>query len=276
MPVHNLDKYQLAPNVSRAILDAVRVLEHRQASLLISTLPFVIEKALECVAENAIRVGNDVGWDHYLGNQRIGIVGTSLGVLALSQSPSERYRDLLHSATNTLIRTQHAVGGWTTRSLGVDKGHPVTVSTGYAMLALTSCGQETTHQDVIAKAADWLVKTQRPDGGWAAWFSGEHSQVTSTTLALTALAKAGLHPTVQRRAMEWILLLNSRMEGGGSHRLNAIHPFRLHLHILAEQYMHLWKRVSHLSLRQLRTVLTGYSVVVHRATLGRMQAKWLW
>ncbi|QJX00198.1 2,3-oxidosqualene cyclase [Frigoriglobus tundricola] len=89
----------------------------------------------------------------------------------------------------------------------------LTYGTFHAVRGLRAAGYSPTGP-ALRRAADWLIRHQKPDGGWGEHFSGclrqeyvEHpeSQATMTSwalLALTELVGTG-HPAVQRGA-EWL------------------------------------------------------------------------
>jgi len=89
----------------------------------------------------------------------------------------------------------------------------LTYGTFHAVRGLRATGYPST-SPALRRAADWLIRHQKPDGGWGEHFSGclrqeyvEHSesQATMTSWALLALAEiVGTdHPVVQRGA-EWL------------------------------------------------------------------------
>lgn len=103
----------------------------------------------------------------------------------------------------------------------------LTYGTFHAVRGLRAAGVSADHA-ALRRAAEWLVRHQKPDGGWGEHFRGcleqryiEHldSQATMTSWAVLALTElVGIdHPAV-RRGAEWLV----SHRGDGSHSREAV------------------------------------------------------
>jgi hypothetical protein len=95
-----------------------------------------------------------------------------------------------------LLGSQNADGGWPFRN-----GQSWTEPTALALLYLSDSGNPT---NALAKARNWLIKRQRPDGSWPV-----NDQVLTsswvTSLALLALAKDAMAVTQCKIAADWVI-----------------------------------------------------------------------
>jgi hypothetical protein len=165
-------------------------------------LSSALEKSREFIEASCNHVGDLWGWDHNLDvKERLGTIGTSLALIALSRFPG-RSRDLIEKAVTTLIKIQHPNGGWGTRSIQ-DSGVPVVHSTAYAILAL-NCMKRAEDRVVLNKAVSWLKKAQAREGGWGVDEKSKSQLITPTTLALQALHTTGSSSSSEL-AIKWLI-----------------------------------------------------------------------
>lgn len=99
----------------------------------------------------------------------------------------------LQDCCSRLLSVQNADGGW-----GYQGGSSWTEPTAYALLAV---GRQPDASEAASRARKWLLRNQRPDGGFAPRPSvAESTWVT----ALAVLAEIG-RDADERRAVEWLL-----------------------------------------------------------------------
>lgn len=117
----------------------------------------------------------------------------TLGLASLSKA--ERQPNILGLAmTEFLLKKQNSDGGWPYLN-----GGSWTEPTVYATLALLAAGQTAPAK----RAIDWILRTARPDGGWASRPGvGESSWVTALA---TLLPEEYLAEEPRRRAIDWLL-----------------------------------------------------------------------
>ena len=95
-----------------------------------------------------------------------------------------------------LLQAQNRDGGW-----GYQKGSSWTEPTALALLALTA---QRGSSDVCTAGTQWLVRTQREDGGWAPQVAVEQSTWV-TSLAALALAGSNHSREHHRRSIAWLV-----------------------------------------------------------------------
>jgi len=151
------------------------------------TIQKALKKSQDFLITSRNILKDEWGWDHNLDvTKRIGIIGTSLGILTLSCFPPSSTIDLFYRTANTLVKKQLPAGGWGTRSMS-DGDVPVVHSTAYALLALSSLGIQD-YKSAIEKGVTWLNRAQR-NGAWGVDAQSESQLVTPTTLSVIALSK---------------------------------------------------------------------------------------
>ncbi|MFY1701330.1 prenyltransferase [Micromonospora sp. WMMA1923] len=107
------------------------------------------------------------------------------GGAAVPGPAADRYRSAVHRLEGLLLDQQHDDGTWH------DRWH---ASPYYATLccalALAGYGRTPAVAPALARAARWVLATQRPDGSWGRW----HGTPEETAYALHLLAVAGGEP----------------------------------------------------------------------------------
>jgi squalene-hopene/tetraprenyl-beta-curcumene cyclase len=137
----------------------------------------------------------------------------------LPDSLRSRLDRAIARATAFLRRTQEPDGPWAPLWFGnehePDESNRV-YGTSRALLALADTGLA---PDCAARAADWLLRAQKPDGGWSGGLAPSPASVEETALAVESLA-AVIHrdpatrPHIEaglRRGVEWLVV---RVEDG--------------------------------------------------------------
>lgn len=169
-------------------------------------------KAQELLESDFIETDLEQGWYHFLREQRVGILGTAAGIVALCQiDDSSPY---IYKATTQLIETQIASsdpvfdGGWGIASL---KHTPICESTCWCAYALYLAGISVMHS-ALQRALAWIISNQNDDKGWGG-ARGYPSRTYPTALAIRALSS--LSPSAQaiQPAVQW--LENNQCSDGG-------------------------------------------------------------
>jgi squalene-hopene/tetraprenyl-beta-curcumene cyclase len=123
---------------------------------------------------------NRRGTDWLLGNQEADgswfgrwganhVYGTGAVVPALVRAGVSRRHPAIRRAVSWLEAHQNEDGGWgeDLRSYEdpawIGRGSSTASQTAWALLALDAAGQRS---GAVARGVQWLVETQRPDGGW--------------------------------------------------------------------------------------------------------------
>jgi hypothetical protein len=121
-----------------------------------------------------------------------------------------------------LVRIQMPSGGFQGGTIGESPVVPVTFNTGQTLIGLAAGVSEfgSTYSDAMVKAADWLVKTQDPDGCWrkhSTPFAALGEKTYEAHVAWGLLEAARLEPgrgyaEAAMRNMHWAL---SQQDSGG-------------------------------------------------------------
>jgi squalene-hopene/tetraprenyl-beta-curcumene cyclase len=116
-----------------------------------------------------------------------------------------RIDQALPRAVSYLVRTQRSDGAWAPLWFG-NQHAPDDINLTYGASRVLRAGEvfSPTHDSgwrgAMARAADWLLRAQNPDGGWGG-DSGTPSSVEETALAIDALAGAGPFVAHHRAAL---------------------------------------------------------------------------
>lgn len=212
--IENLN-YHIGNNSLTNEIKTIKHIAEKETNLSKFTdLLFAINSTIKAIKDSTNVVNKQVGWDHNLDIKgRLGIIGTSIGILALTQRDAASSIDILLNASKTLISKQHPVGGWGTTSLQ-EGGFPVAHSTAFAIWALSTVNIKE-QQDQIKQGINWLEKIQK-GGGWGIDKSAEITMTTPTTLALMALCKTGVNKKAQDDAIQWLIRAKHSREGWGA------------------------------------------------------------
>lgn len=142
-------------------------------------------------------------------------------ILALTATGNKKeYMDEVEYATEQLIKLQTPDGGWGYGSMVADAAHLQYVI--YGLYAAQQWGVKIP-TEVWTKAVSWLIKLQRPDGGWN--YSGEgmgpfavDSYGSMTATAVMGLKAAGLGPSNEatKRGIDWLTKYYSITRNPGS------------------------------------------------------------
>ena len=144
------------------------------------------------------------------GEWLVGMQSSNGGFAFLSKVDREKYRDAIHAAISFLRAEQEPDGSWFGRW-----GTNYVYGT-WSVLAGLECAGESPQQLYIRRAADWLKRMQRSDGGWGEDNEsyadpGKTGQDPRSTSFQTAWAVLGLvaadevHGDATRRGVEYLL-----------------------------------------------------------------------
>jgi len=161
-------------------------------------------------------VKNDTGsgWYHFLGEGRIGILGTAAGIMTMAQiNPRSNF---VFDSANYLVQEQICSkdkiqdGGWGIVSIG---NIAICESTTWCTLALCEAGLGK-DKNTVGRAISWLISNQNDDGGWGA-AKPYTSRTYSTSMAIQSIGKSPVFQEagIVQNAAEW--LLSSQNSDGG-------------------------------------------------------------
>ena len=101
---------------------------------------------------------------------------------------------------SNLTASQNPDGGWSYRS-----GGSATEPTALALLALAASGEQ--RASAFLRGADWLRRTQRPDGGWAPRPNVERSTWVTSLALLVPMDGLGVR---REAAVQWVVRTSGR------------------------------------------------------------------
>lgn len=180
---------------------------------LINNRSTSIDRALKKVMLLSKEFNEGVGWDHFLDiEDRLGVIGTSIGIITLQQLPSFETITFIERAQKLLISMQLETGGWGTRGI-LDNNEPIVHSTAFAIWALSSSSSQQC-KDSIQKAVSWLKKIQSSKTGvWGVDKFGSPALTTATTLVLIALSASKSEEKLIKSCVDW--LISAQTPNGG-------------------------------------------------------------
>ncbi len=177
----------------------------------VSQIKKVLASAQQFLENEFTDLGTDCGWYHFLGEHRVGILGTAAGIISLASI--DRGSPLISKAANQLMRAQIASagqiedGGW---GLASTNQTPVTESSAWCAYALYLSGLPVSSQP-LERARKWLEDNQNDDGGWGG-AKGYQSRTYSTSIALRTLTSLAPHSHAIDEGVTWIER-NQRSDG---------------------------------------------------------------
>lgn len=194
----------LAPNVQDVIKHALQYVKIASMSKTLSRLGEAIEKGYRYVLEHTSTKEGYIGWDHFLGQGRIGNIGTALGVLILCRGGIRSH--CIDEAVTYLKDNVSTDGGWGIRSI-MDTGEEISIteSTLYALDALICAGVD--HSDrSISNGIDWLSEMQHSTGGWgsARFRAASSPHVFTTAFAISVLSGVNYDCKKLENAIDWL------------------------------------------------------------------------
>jgi 8-oxo-dGTP pyrophosphatase MutT (NUDIX family) len=198
-------RFDLAPNVEEALQDSVRYANRLKNIRRLDRISESVNKAGSFLCASTSTKGGHIGWDHFLRQGRIGVIGTALGVESLCMTGSRG--NLIEEGIRTLENEILPDGGWGLRSIS-DAGEKISVteSTLHVLSALLSSGKNQMNQ-AIRNGADWLLDLQHETGGWgtAKFRRAYLPRVFTTAFAISVLAKVDRSCSALSRAADWLL-----------------------------------------------------------------------
>lgn len=196
IPVEDLDGINLAPNIGTAIKDALDYYYNYSIDTNFN-IKSLIDDIINNVANNKISINGKIGYDHFLFQQRIGTLGSAVGLNILSKSPSnfELKKEVLH----TLLEAQLPDGGWGIKSH--DNKKSILESTCYSLQAIALFEEA---KDSKIAAIRWLYENRLEDFSWGTNITAPKGKVTSTCLAITTLCLIGEKDNINE-SIQWLI-----------------------------------------------------------------------
>lgn len=195
----------MAPNVKQALRDAVKFTQLLARRKVLCKLNEVVSTAAGFIARSISSTQDGLlGWDHFIGRGRIGIVGTALGLETMCHAGIRS--SLIERGAESLMTNTNPDGGWGLRSL-IDVGRDLSVaeSTLHVISALLSVGYDGSEKAVSA-GASWLRALQDPTGGWgtARTATACPPRVFPTSFALQVLSRIDRDDPSLHSATAWL------------------------------------------------------------------------
>ena len=196
IPIEDLDGINLAPNIGTAIKDAQDYYNNYYIDTNLN-INNVIEDIIYNVANNRIVINDKIGYDHFLCQQRIGTLGSAVGLNILSKSSN--YYELKKEILHTLLETQLPDGGWGIKSH--DNRESILESTCYALQAINLFEEA---KEAKTTAIKWIYENRLEDYSWGANITASKGKVTSTCLAITTLCMVGEKGNINE-SIQWLI-----------------------------------------------------------------------
>lgn len=200
----------LAPNVLGAIEEAIRKRDQIVNYFGVGDISRSLALAQKRLEETYQNTPDGQGWNHYLKHKGIGIIGTSVGILAMCYSGAPINNLQVLSAAYWLQSVQCSDGGWSTRSTKKIEAVSVTESTALAVRALSTVLAPS--DESITKGISWLTSNQLADGSWSTNKFSDGGTVYATCIATQALI-GRVAGAQHLRSLEW--LRRAQNEDGG-------------------------------------------------------------
>lgn len=208
----DIDGLELAPNVSDAIKDSLDFLEKSYCNLNINIIDLT-KDIIAKVANNVVSINNKTGWDHFILQQRIGTIGSSIGLSILNNT--KEFNSLKEDVYRTLIKSQLPDGGWGVKSS--ENKFSITESTCNCAIAIFDYIKQDNENIQIAKK--WIISNMLDDFSWGCSKNSIQGRVTSTCLAIQTLFKISPSFSLENN-INW-LLNNQNKDGGWGFTANS-------------------------------------------------------
>ncbi len=191
-----VNQHDFAPNINNAISDALSIDLGYFKDIDINEL---IEDSIELVEKHIIQSKDSVGWDHFIFQNRIGILGTAIGlcILNFKKKDFEKKTEVL----KTLLSFQKTDGGWGVQ--GLDNQYSIVESTCFCLKALIN-EQSPSYSKAIFKGKKWLIENMLNDFSWAVNSNSKNGRITSTCLAIETLWLLG-EKEIAKKSISWLL-----------------------------------------------------------------------
>lgn len=214
--IGKFDELFLAPNTKEACEDAILKFKELKGKESLYKVDTSLAVAEAFVIDNLVNHEHEFGWDHYLEQPRIGIIGSALGILTLTERRlvSLENRGVLSKVAETLQSKENIEGGWCTKSIGVYSNIPIVESTCYCLLALGRLFGS--NKSKFEASLSWLLKTQHYSGGWGTYLKSKIPRIMPTCLALSTLRFYDQVDTIQyKHGLTWLLEGQNKDGGWG-------------------------------------------------------------
>lgn len=176
----------LAPNVMQAVKRASHLVHSERLFDCIASCATARDRARTGILNAQVQVDAEHGWDHLLGNRRVGIIGTALGVRSALLAGAALDGVEVQAAARTLLAKRNKDGGWGMKGMAAIGSPSVTESTAYVMLALSQIGSSEA-QLACEWGVHWLLENRHETGGWGMNSESLAPRVLPTCLALEAI-----------------------------------------------------------------------------------------
>lgn len=166
-----------APNIRKAIEDAITISKNVFDNRSLTT---IIQNGIQLVHDKQIVIDEKKGWDHYLFEKRIGIIGSAIGLKILNLAESNI--SLKEAVVSTIVSLQKSDGGWGFR--GADNVYSIVESTCHCLSAIY---EYDTQRDNVLNAIEWLITNRLRDHSWGVNTKSNKGRITPTCLAIDTL-----------------------------------------------------------------------------------------
>ena len=199
-PSHTASGYtRESPQVKQMVEAGLKYLEgagegSRQGAICLQGLALVkagrpsshrkIQKAVAAATEMARRVRKGGGSEGY---------AEAVACILLCELDADRYSNEIEALRRDVLSLQRSNGAWSYRNTGIRDSD--TSLTQYGMLALWTADRHQVQAptDPVARAARWLMRTQKQDGGFCYKPQGGGAGADQSTLSLTTAGTGSLY-----------------------------------------------------------------------------------
>ena len=185
--IHNLE---LAPNIDNAISESIEFMRYNDRILDINLLKLK-QDVITRIANSIVEEKGQIGWDHFLFQNRIGIIGTAVGLEILNGS--DYNKKLKENIYETLIQIQLADGGWGVKNL--DNKYAITESTCICLSALYGFTRHL--NDPIINAVQWIKDNRLDSGLWGYNKNSSQGRIITTCMVLNTFFELGIDSYIE-------------------------------------------------------------------------------
>lgn len=196
----------LAPNIENAIRDAREYFNLYSKNLDVN-LKWLLQDIIEKVTESVVSIDDKTGFDHFLCQQRVGTLGSAVGLNILFKQSG--HDNLKQKVLKTIAASQISDGGWGIKSH--DNKESILESTCYSLMAVS---QFDNTSDLKDSAIAWIIDNRLSDGSWGANKNSSNGKVTSTCLAVNVLQKLGMKNEIKESIL-WLYGTQNKDGGWG-------------------------------------------------------------
>lgn len=181
--LEDIEGLDLAPNINDAISESIEFFKDGLHTQDVN-LHILKTDIIRCISDNVIRINDQIGWDHFLLQRRIGIIGTAVGLEILNYSDNDKLKG---AVCETLLQSQLPDGGWGVKSS--DNKFAVTGSTCNCISAIYGFTHRLDH--AILNGLDWIKANRLNDGLWGYNKSSQQGRISTTCIVINTLHRLG-------------------------------------------------------------------------------------